>query len=88
MNLLNIETQINKVIKECKDKRDKISLKIKKENTNINKNEALIIISYTYQDSKPPLSPYIILNSFLESSDRENGLKISKIFLYFNEIIK
>ena len=72
--------------KRSKEIYSKIFLTNKTKNPEITKKEALIIFSYTYQDSKPELSPYKILNSFLESNDRENGIK--KVAKYFFILMK
>ena len=86
INLKNYEAQRNKVINECKENRSKKFLKILKTHPKINKKAILIILTFTYIDPVPNLSPYLILNSNLESNDRENGIK--KVSKYFFILIK
>ena len=75
MNINDVKSQRNKVIKECKEKIEKNFEKIKKIHPNITKNEALIINTYTYEDSETKLSPYKILNNNLISDGKKNEIK-------------
>ena len=86
MNIENVEIQRNKVIKECKNDLKEKFEKIQKIHPKITKDEALIICSYTYEDSKYKLSPYKILNSNLVSNTRKNGIK--KVCKYFFILLK
>ena len=86
LNIKNVETQRNKVIKACKKNLEKKFEKIEKIHPKITENEALIICTYTYEDSKPKLSPYKILNTNIVSNNRKNGIK--NVCKYFYILLK
>ena len=86
MNLKNVENQRNKVIKGCKRNFEEKFEKIKKVHPNISKNDALIICTYTYEDTKRKLCPYKILNTNLVSNDRKKGIR--NVCKYFFILLK
>ena len=78
----NVKEKREKIIKKCKKIIDEQFEDIHKIYPNITKDEALVICTYTYEDDKKQeLSPYSILNQNLVSNERRKGINnISKYF--------
>ena len=72
------------ILSKCKKRIDPDFDTIKNKYTNITKEDAYIICSYTCESKERKYSPYRILNQNLVSDDRKNGVtKISKYLYIF-----
>ena len=84
---LNLDDYIIKeltkeIIEKCKERIDNKFDLIKLKYTNITKEDAYIICSYTYETKIKEFSPYKILNINLTSEDRKNGVRNISKYLY------
>ena len=76
------EKLVNDILSKCESTIEKNFDKITKKYSNITKNDAYIICSYTCESFENRFSPYKLLNKSLVSENRQNGInKISK-YLY------
>ena len=85
---LNLDDYIIKeltkeIIEKCKERIDNKFDLIKLKYTNITKEDAYIICSYTYETKIKEFSPYKILNINLTSEDRKNGVRNISKYLYY-----
>ena len=80
-----VEQFIKEIKEKCKSKIDGRFGEIQKKYSNITKEDAYIICSYTCEiDEESQYSPYSILNRNLVEDDRKQGLeRISKYFFYY-----
>ena len=73
---------VEDILSKCKSTIDENFAEIKKEYSNISKDEAYVICSYTCESKEDKYSPYRLLNKNLVSENRKIGInKISK-YLY------
>ena len=81
---------IKDILSKCHKKIDKNIEKIQEKYTNISKNDAYIICSYTCESKEKKFNPYKLLNSGLVSENRENGINnISKyLYIFLNSLRK
>ena len=86
---IKVKDLVYEIISCCEKKMEDRKNEINNKYTNITKQEAIIICSYTYECDDKSYSPYKILNKNLVSQNRKNGLKIvSKYFFIFLQALR
>ena len=81
-NIENYEAKRKKILKQCRELVEKNFEKIISDHPNVTKEEAVVVCTYTYEDSDGEASLYRILNTNLVANNRKNGIeKVSKYFL-------
>ena len=79
-----VKELIDDILSKCKKRIDPDFYTIKNKYSNITKEDAFIICSYTCESKEGKYSPYRILNQNLVSDDRKNGVtKVSKYLYIF-----
>ena len=77
-----INELINNIINTCKANIDPNFDSIKSQYSNITKEDAYAICSYTYESEMKILCPYKVLNTNLTADDRKNGVRNVSKYLY------